>query len=86
MSWGKEIKCEACQTFYLFFALRLIHFINWSTNIDSIFHTTSRLLGNLSSAVRFCHYVLSVVMDVITFSENLLHGVISLPDATSYDK
>ena len=37
----------------------------------------------------------NVVMDVITFPENrlttsglqiLLHGVISLPDATSYDK
>ena len=43
----------------------------------------------------FCHYVRNVVMDVITFPENLkttsslsilLHGVISLPDAMSYDK
>ena len=41
----------------------------------------------------FCHYVRNVVIDVIMF-ENLkttsglsilLHGVISLPDATSYD-
>ena len=40
-------------------------------------------------------YVRNVVMDVITFPVNLkttsglsilLHGVISLPDATSYDK
>ena len=42
-----------------------------------------------------CHYARNVVMDVITFPINLsttsglsilLHGVISLPDATSYDK
>ena len=44
---------------------------------------------------KFCHYVHKVVMDVITSPENmlttsglliLLHGIISLPDATSYDK
>ena len=43
----------------------------------------------------FCYYVHNVVMDVITFPVNLyttgglsilLHGVISLQDATSYDK
>ena len=42
-----------------------------------------------------CHYVHNVVMDVITFLENrlttsglqiLLHGVILIRDATSYDK
>ena len=42
----------------------------------------------------FCHYVRNVVIDIITFPENLLttsglsillHGVISFPDATSYD-
>ena len=41
------------------------------------------------------HYVCNVVMDVITFPKSLktmnclsilLHGVISLPDTTSYDK
>ena len=45
--------------------------------------------------VIICHYVRNVVMDVITFPENrqttsglqiLLHGVILLLDATSYDK
>ena len=60
---------------------------------------TLRLLGNLISAVKktfeFCHYVRNVVMDVITFPVNLykplvvlsilLHIVISLPDAASYD-
>ena len=43
----------------------------------------------------FCHYVCNVVMNFITFSENLLttsgllillHGFISLIDGTSYDK
>ena len=65
--------------------------------LDSIYHMTLRLLWNLISAVKtlyFC-YVRNVVMDVITFPVNLyttsylsilLHGVISLPDATSYDK
>ena len=27
MSWGKEIKCEACRAFYLFFAMSLINSI-----------------------------------------------------------
>ena len=27
MSWGKEIKCEACRAFYLFFATSLINLI-----------------------------------------------------------
>ena len=43
----------------------------------------------------FCHYVRNVVMGDIMFPEKrlttsglqmLLHGVITLPDATSYDK
>ena len=62
--------------------------------LDSIYHMTSILLLNLISAVKtlyFCHYVRNVVMDVITFPENLLttsglsillHCVISLPGAT----
>ena len=45
--------------------------------------------------LKFCHYVRNVVMDVITFPENqlttsglsiLMHGVISLPGSTSYDR
>ena len=27
MSWGKEITCEACRAFYLFFATSLINLI-----------------------------------------------------------
>ena len=64
--------------------------------LDSIYHKTLRLLWNPISAVRtlyFCHYVRNVVMDVITFPENLktasglsilLHGVISLPNSMPY--
>ena len=48
----------------------------------------------LSLCKQHCYERHNVVMDVITFPENLettsglsifLHGVISLPDATSYD-
>ena len=66
--------------------------------LDSIYHMTLRLLSNLISAVKtlyFCHYVRNIVMDIITFPVNLkttsclsilLHGFISVPDTTSYDK
>ena len=33
MSWGKEIKCEACRAFYLFFATSLINSIIQGTNV-----------------------------------------------------
>ena len=39
-SWKKEIKCETCQTFYLFFAMSLIN----SRIQDSSYHRTLRLL------------------------------------------
>ena len=42
--------------------------------LDSIYLMTLRLLRNLISAVKtllYCHYVCDVVMDVITFPENL---------------
>ena len=66
--------------------------------LDSIYHMAFRLLWNLISGVKTLllrHYVRNVVMDVIKFPVNryttsglqiLLHGVISLPDVTSYDK
>ena len=41
---------------------------------DSIYLMTCRLLWNLISVVKtvsLCHYVRNVVMDVITFPENL---------------
>ena len=42
--------------------------------LDSIYHMTLRLLWNLISGVkkiRFLHYVCNVIMDVVTFPENL---------------
>ena len=33
IKFRKEIKCEACRAFYLFFATSLINLINRSTNV-----------------------------------------------------
>ena len=64
--------------------------------IDSFYHMTNTLKSHFwRKNVINCHYVRNVVMYVITFPVNLyttlvlsilLLGVISLPDATSYDK
>ena len=43
-------------------------------SLDSIYHMTLRILQDLISDVKtllFCHYVCNVVMDVITFPEDL---------------
>ena len=42
--------------------------------LDSVYHMTSRLPLNLNSAVKtyFCHYVVNVVMGVITFPVKLV--------------
>ena len=61
--------------------------------LDYFYRMALRLL--CCKTLYLCHYVRNVFMDVITFPENLqttsglsilLHGVISLPDATSCDK
>ena len=42
--------------------------------LDSIYHMTLRLPSNLISGVkkiRFCHYVRNIIMDIITFPENM---------------
>ena len=66
--------------------------------LDSIYHMILKILKNCIFGVktsRFSLILSSVIMDVITFPENLqttsglsilLHDVISLPDATSCDK
>ena len=44
MSWGKEIKCEECQVFYLFFATTLINSHHTGARmLDSIYHMTFKL-------------------------------------------
>ena len=64
-----------------------------STLKSSHFCLTNGIILSLCS--QRCDERYNVVMDVITFPQNrkttsglqiLLHGVISLPDATSYDK
>ena len=66
--------------------------------LDSIYHMKLKLIKNHIYGVktsRFCHLLRSVIMDVITFPENLqtticlsilLHSFISLPDKTPCDK
>ena len=51
--------------------------------------TLKILLISGGKALYFCHNVRNVVMDVNLYSSGLpilLHGVISLPDTTLYDK
>ena len=94
---GKGDKMRGLPSISSFFRNEFNKFNNTrARKLDSIYHMTNTL--NLISGVKtlyFCHYVLNVAMDVITFPVNLqttsglsilLHGVISLPDATSYDK
>ena len=66
--------------------------------LDSIYHMTLKLLKNRVFGVktsRICHLLRNIIMDVITLHTNLsttrgltilLHGFISLPEATSCDK
>ena len=43
--WGKEIKCEACRVFYLFFRKGFNKFDNTiARKLDSIYHMTLILL------------------------------------------
>ena len=49
----KEIKCEACRAFYLFFRNELNKLNNTRARmLDSIYHMTLRLLLNLISGVK----------------------------------
>ena len=74
MSWGKEIKYEACRAFYLFFAMSLINSIiqehefrfNLSYDIKNTlkFHFWPKNIIILSLRR-------NVVMDFITFPVNL---------------
>ena len=49
----REIKCEACRVFYLFFPNEFNKFNNTRARmLDSIYHMTLRLLWNLISGVK----------------------------------
>ena len=96
---GKRDKMRGLPSILPLFRSEFYKFNNTRARmLDSIYHMALRLLSNLISAVKklyFCHYVRNVVMDVITVPVNpkttsglsiVLHGVISLSDATLYDK
>ena len=93
-TWGKEIKCEACREFYLFSQRNEFNKFNntRARMLDSDIKFTLKSHFCLKNVIILS--LCNVIMDVITFTENLkttyglsilLHGVISLPDATSYD-
>ena len=90
----EEIKCEACRAFYLFFYNEFNKFIYTVARMsDSIYHIIFKISLKSYFGVKtlgFCH-----MCHFIMFPENLkttsglsilMHGVISLSDATSYDK
>ena len=60
--------------------------------LDSIYHMTIRLLLNHFFCVKMlkiCHVYAALLLTSfpnVTKMSILMHGVISLPDATSYDK
>ena len=66
--------------------------------LDSIYHMTLKILKNFIFGVKTSRFSLilhNVIMDIITFPRDLLttsgllillHGINSLPDATSCDK
>ena len=71
--FGKEIKCEACRAFYLFFATSLMNPVTQEHECkDSIYHMTIKIafICDVTTS-SFCHYVSTVAIDVITFTENL---------------
>ena len=97
-SLGKEIKCEACWAFYLFFRNEFNKFNNTRARmLDSIYYMTLNILWNLISAVK--RVILSLCTQRCYGRHNssrksvyhlwysiLMQGVISLLDAASYDK
>ena len=49
---GKEIKCEACGAFNLFFATSLINSIIQEHKVDSVYHRTLQSLFFLHEQVK----------------------------------
>ena len=72
---GKRDKTRGLPSILSLFRNKFNKFNNTRAGmLDSIYHMTLRLLWNIISAIKtsyFCHYVRNVVMDVITFPENL---------------
>ena len=94
---GKRDKMRGLPSILSLFLNELNKFNNTRAGmLDSIYTMTNTFKSHFwRKKLYLCHYVRNVVMDVITFPENqqttsgiqiLLHGVISLQDATSCDK
>ena len=77
---GKKLKCKACGAFYLFYAT-----INFKITLK--YHFCLKSVITLSLGTQRCHGRHSISRKSINTSglSSLLYGVISLPDATSYD-
>ena len=91
MSWGKEIKCEACQAFYLFSPTRLINSIKHEHSCKMTLRLLLSLISDfenviiLSLCTQHCYGCHNVSRKSTSGLWILMHGVNSLPDATSYD-
>ena len=73
-SWGKEIKCETSRAFY-HFCNELNKFNNTVARILDYMHYMSLKLLNIHifglKMSKFGHLLRNVIMDAITFPENL---------------
>ena len=71
----KSDKMRGLPSFLLLFRNKFNKFNNTGARIfDFIYHMTLKLIKNHILGVkksRFCHFVRTVIMDVITFPENL---------------
>ena len=96
---GKSDKMRGLPSILLLFRNEFNKFNNTGARmLDPTYHMTLKSIKNCIFGVktsRFCNLLRNIIMDVITFPENLLptrgllillHSIISLPDATSCDK
>ena len=74
-SWEEDIKCEVSRAFFSLFRTELNKFNNTGAKmLYFIYHMTVKILKNCMFGVktsRFSLYLRKVIIDVITFPENL---------------
>ena len=91
---GKRDKMRGLWSILSLFRNELNKFNNTGAGmLDSIYHMTLKILTNRIFGVKtsiFSLILRNIIMGIITFPESglsiLLHDIMSLPDATSYDK
>ena len=79
MTWGKEIKCEACRVFKMQGLPSILSLFRnkFNKSMNVRFYLSYDIKITLKShfcqkiRYKFCHYVRNVVMDAITVPENL---------------